>query len=48
LGVLLRWEAALTELRRFRAVPDLAVHDFLQAWQPLLILISFIFLQLLV
>lgn len=33
LGVLLRWEAALTELRRFRAVPDQAVHDFLQAWQ---------------
>ncbi|MDD2880928.1 MAG: hypothetical protein PHQ58_10845 [Rhodoferax sp.] len=33
LGVLLRWEAALTELRRFRAIPDHVVHDFLQAWQ---------------
>jgi hypothetical protein len=33
LGLLLRWEAALTELRRFRAIPDQAVHDFLQAWQ---------------
>jgi hypothetical protein len=33
LGVLLRWEASLVELRRFRALPDAAVHDFLQAWQ---------------
>jgi hypothetical protein len=33
LGLLLRWEAALTELRRFKALPDQAVHDFLQTWQ---------------
>jgi hypothetical protein len=33
LGLLLRWEAALIELRRFKAIPDLEVHDFLQAWQ---------------
>ncbi|MEN6584520.1 MAG: hypothetical protein ABFE02_00525 [Sulfuricella sp.] len=29
LGLLLRWEAALTELRAFRALPENAVHDFL-------------------
>ena len=33
LGLLLRWEAALAELRRFKAVPDQVVHDFLQQWQ---------------
>ena len=29
-GMLLRWEAALAELRTFRAIPTLQVHDFLQ------------------
>ncbi|NCN69880.1 MAG: hypothetical protein GW907_01855 [Betaproteobacteria bacterium] len=33
LGLLLRWEAALTELRRFRALPAPHIHDFLQSWQ---------------
>lgn len=33
LGLLLRWEAALTELRRFKALPDQTVHDYLYAWQ---------------
>jgi hypothetical protein len=31
-GLLLRWEAALTELRSFRALPETEVHDFLQAF----------------
>ncbi len=31
-GLLLRWQAALTELRRFRAVSGAAVHGFLQCW----------------
>ncbi|TXT38943.1 MAG: hypothetical protein FD135_2603 [Comamonadaceae bacterium] len=33
LGLLLRWEAALAEWRRFKALPDQVVHDFLQSWQ---------------
>jgi len=33
LGQLLRWEAALTELRRFKAIPEQDVYDFLDAWQ---------------
>jgi hypothetical protein len=33
LGLLLRWEAALTELRRFTSIPDQDVHHFLQEWQ---------------
>jgi len=33
LGLLLRWEAALTELRRYKAIPGQDVHDFLQTWQ---------------
>ncbi len=33
LGLLLRWEAALAELRRFKAIPDQAIHDFLERWQ---------------
>lgn len=32
LGLLLRWEAALADLRRFRALPDQVVHDFLSQW----------------
>lgn len=31
-GLLLRWEAALTELRSFRALPEAEVRDFLQAF----------------
>ena len=31
-GLLLRWEAALTELRRFRAVPPPAIETFLRDW----------------
>lgn len=31
-GLLLRWEAALAELRAFRALPENAVSDFLQAF----------------
>jgi len=31
-GLLLRWEAALAELRRFHAVPDAAIDGFLAAW----------------
>lgn len=33
LGLLLRWEAALTELRQFTSIPDRDVHAFLQKWQ---------------
>ncbi len=33
LGLLLRWEAALTELQRLRVLPDQVVHDFLKTWQ---------------
>jgi hypothetical protein len=33
LGLLLRWEAALTELHRFKAIPEQDTHDFLDAWQ---------------
>lgn len=33
LGLLLRWEAALAELRKFKALPDQVVHEFLQTWQ---------------
>ena len=33
LGLLVRWEAALSELRRFRAIPDQAAHGFLLTWQ---------------
>jgi hypothetical protein len=32
IGLLLRWEAALTELRRFRAVPPSEVERFLMVW----------------
>jgi len=32
-GLLLRWEAALTELRRFQAIPEPQIHDFLLEWQ---------------
>lgn len=33
LGQLLRWEAALVELHRFKAIPEQDTHDFLYAWQ---------------
>jgi hypothetical protein len=33
LGQLLRWEAALTELHRFKTIPEQEVHDFLETWQ---------------
>jgi hypothetical protein len=33
LGQLLRWEAALTELHRFKAIPEQDTHVFLHAWQ---------------
>jgi hypothetical protein len=33
LGQLLRWEAALTELHRFKAIPEQDVYDYLDAWQ---------------
>lgn len=32
LGLLLRWQAALVELQRFRAVPEALVDRFLQQW----------------
>jgi hypothetical protein len=32
IGLLLRWEAALTELRKFRSVPAPVIHSFLQEW----------------
>jgi hypothetical protein len=32
IGLMLRWEAAIAELRLFRAVPDLAIDKFLDAW----------------
>jgi len=32
-GLLLRWEAALTELRTFRRLPESAVHRFLKSFQ---------------
>jgi hypothetical protein len=33
LGQLLRWEAALTELQRFKAIAEQDVYNFLDAWQ---------------
>jgi hypothetical protein len=33
LGQLLRWEAALVELHRFKAIPEQHTHDFLYTWQ---------------
>ena len=33
LGQLLRWEAALVELHRFKAIAEKDTHDFLNAWQ---------------
>lgn len=33
LGQLLRWEAALVELHRFKAIAQRDAHDFLYAWQ---------------
>jgi hypothetical protein len=33
LGQLLRWEAALVELHRFKAIPEQHTNDFLYAWQ---------------
>ncbi len=31
-GLLLRWEAALAELRQFRSIPDVHIQNFLQVW----------------